>query len=555
MDNGTANATMLEVARLLAARRERAAARHPLRVLVGALARALRGLGLVRRPRLARAAPALRRPPQRRLDRRAGRHRLLRAPRHRGRGSASPRAWWPTSPASGPAGRRFSRAGDQSFWGAGVPSAFMSLSGLPKQDTELSRAMERLVGSAGLPVVVAHEGRHGRQDRRRRAGAGHEGLSRLGPALAERAGAAARPRARRPERWWPSWRRCRRRRARASTWRRRWRRRAGWPTPLERAGRRRWPRRREPRLEARQPRASCGCRACWCRSPTPAAIASPTTWRCRIPPLAGLQRARELAALDPDSDAFKFARAALVRERNRAVHALDSAAVGGRRAALPQRLRRANATFTRSMERTRHARSRLTAAARPGRPRPRRRARPRGRRPEARRHADDRPAHRSRLARSEPRDHRARRLGLLQHARGAADARRQDAGQAVAGDLLRGDVAHQGALQAAPGREVPRRHAVQRRRGEVHLRPRAQGHAAGALGQPGRLAQPAPRWWTTSPSTSSPRSPTARSSARWPCTAWASCRRPPCRSWARTSAGRRSAPGRSSSWSGRPTPT
>src|SRR6266850_34267 len=48
-------------------------------------------------------------------------------------------------------GRRFPRAGDQSFWGAGVPSAFMALSGLPKQDTELSRAMERLVGSAGFP--------------------------------------------------------------------------------------------------------------------------------------------------------------------------------------------------------------------------------------------------------------------------------------------------------------------------------------------------------------------------------------------------------------------
>src|SRR5205823_4644643 len=47
--------------------------------------------------------------------------------------------------------RRFSRAGDQSFWGAGVPSAFMSLSGIPKQDTELSRSMERLVGSAGFP--------------------------------------------------------------------------------------------------------------------------------------------------------------------------------------------------------------------------------------------------------------------------------------------------------------------------------------------------------------------------------------------------------------------
>ena len=38
---------------------------------------------------------------------------------------------------------------------------------------------------------------------------------------------------------------------------------------------------------------------------------------------------------------------------------------------------------------------------------------------------------------------------------------------------LRGDVADQGALQAAAEREVPRRHAVQRRGGEVHVRPRA----------------------------------------------------------------------------------
>jgi hypothetical protein len=45
-----------------------------------------------------------------------------------------------------------------------------------------------------------------------------------------------------------------------------------------------------------------------------------------IPPLAGLQRVRELARLDPGADAYKFTRAALVRERNRAVHALDSAA-------------------------------------------------------------------------------------------------------------------------------------------------------------------------------------------------------------------------------------
>jgi len=45
-----------------------------------------------------------------------------------------------------------------------------------------------------------------------------------------------------------------------------------------------------------------------------------------LPPLASLQRVRELAALDPETDAFKFARAALVRERNRAVHAFDTAA-------------------------------------------------------------------------------------------------------------------------------------------------------------------------------------------------------------------------------------
>ena len=45
-----------------------------------------------------------------------------------------------------------------------------------------------------------------------------------------------------------------------------------------------------------------------------------------MPPLAGLQAARELARLDPASDTFKFTAAALVRESNRAVHALDEAA-------------------------------------------------------------------------------------------------------------------------------------------------------------------------------------------------------------------------------------
>jgi hypothetical protein len=45
-----------------------------------------------------------------------------------------------------------------------------------------------------------------------------------------------------------------------------------------------------------------------------------------VPPLAGLQRARELSSLDPSSDRFRFAVAALVRERNRVVHALEEAA-------------------------------------------------------------------------------------------------------------------------------------------------------------------------------------------------------------------------------------
>jgi hypothetical protein len=44
-----------------------------------------------------------------------------------------------------------------------------------------------------------------------------------------------------------------------------------------------------------------------------------------VPPLAGLQPARGLAELDPASDHFRFSVAALVRERNRVVHALEQA--------------------------------------------------------------------------------------------------------------------------------------------------------------------------------------------------------------------------------------
>ena len=224
-------------------------------------------------------------------------------------------------------GRRFSRAGDQSFWGAGVPSAFMSLSGLPKQDTDLSRAMERLVGSAGFPwwwhtkddtidkidpdvlvldtkVYVASALRwlnapvlpldHARAAQallgelealQAAAGARFD----LAPALE-----AARTLGERLERV---------------------------AAGLEAVDPSTPPARREA-INRGLMRLS--------RVLVPLAYTSGDRFThdlaVPIPPLAGLQRARELARLDPDSDEYKFARAALVRERNRAVHALDSAA-------------------------------------------------------------------------------------------------------------------------------------------------------------------------------------------------------------------------------------
>src|SRR5207237_5110637 len=150
MDNGTANATMLEIARLLATRRD-------------ALARGIRfafwsGHSHGRYAGSAWYADHA----WRELHARCVLHLNVDSTGARGatdycvrhaRGDAQSLAEAAVADVTGQRGRarRFSRAGDQSFWGAGVPSAFMSLSGLPKQDTELSRAMERLVGSAGFP--------------------------------------------------------------------------------------------------------------------------------------------------------------------------------------------------------------------------------------------------------------------------------------------------------------------------------------------------------------------------------------------------------------------
>jgi hypothetical protein len=218
--------------------------------------------------------------------------------------------------------KRFSRAGDQSFWGAGVPSAFMSLSGLPKQDTELSRAMERLVGSAGFPWWW-----HTRDDTVDKIDDDVLVLDTrvyLASAL----------------RWLnaPVLPLDHSRAARALT------------TELETlqaaAGARfdlsavlETGRALVERLDRVNVLAAAGSsardeainRALMRLSRVLVPLAYTTGDRFThdlalpMPPLAGLQRARELAALDPHADVYKFTVAALVRERNRALHALDTA--------------------------------------------------------------------------------------------------------------------------------------------------------------------------------------------------------------------------------------
>ena len=296
MDNGTANATMLEVARLLAARRERAPARHPLRVLVGPLARPLRRLGLVRGSRLARAAPALRPASQRGFDRRARRHRLLGAARHRGRAAlrrgGRRRRDRPAQPRAALLARRRSvLLGRRRALGVHVALG-------AAEAGHRSVARDGTAGrQRGFPVVVAHQGRHDRQDRPRRAGAGHQGLPRLRAALAERAGAAARPRARRAGAARPSWRRCRPPPARASTSRPALEAARALGERLERvaAG----ARRRSTRHAAARREAINRGLMRLSRVLVPLAYTSGDRFThdlaVPIPPLAGLQRARELA--------------------------------------------------------------------------------------------------------------------------------------------------------------------------------------------------------------------------------------------------------------------
>jgi len=222
-------------------------------------------------------------------------------------------------------GRRFSRAGDQSFWGAGVPSAFMSLSGLPKQDTELSRAMERLVGSAGFPWWW-----HTKDDTVDKIDADVLALdTRVYLASALRwLNAPVLPLDHRPA--------AQSLLAELETLQAVAGARFDLSPALDAA--RALVERLErvaallSSVEARTAQLDAINRGLMRLSRVLVPLAYTRgdrfTHDLALPlaPLAGLQPARSLAALDAEGDAFKFARAALVRERNRSVHALDSAA-------------------------------------------------------------------------------------------------------------------------------------------------------------------------------------------------------------------------------------
>ena len=103
----------------------------------------------------------------------------------------------------------------------------------------------------------------------------------------------------------------------------------------------------------------------------------------------------------------------------------------------------------------------------------------------------------------------------------------------AAGDVLGVRRSHPVALHAPPGRDLPRRHAVQRGRGEVHLGPRDQQRPARPL-EVARRRRRGPRSSTSTPSTSWPASRTARSCSTLPCPTPASSARPPSRPWAAT---------------------
>ena len=423
---------MLEVARLLACAARRAPARHPLGLLVGPLARALRRLGLVRGPRLARAAPALRRctstwtrparaaPPTTPCST---------PPRTR---SASRRAWWPTSPARRAAARRFSRAGDQSFWGVGVPvglhvalgaaqaghrarrarwsgcsAARASPGGGTRRRTRSTRSTptswrstrRSIVASAlrwlNAPVLPLDHARAGAalvgelEALQAAAGARFD--------LAPAAGRGARRSAERLERV----------------------RRRGWRASSRRAG---------GATRGGQPALMRLSRVLVPLAYTERRPLHPRPGACRSRRWPGCSARGSCPASIPTADAYQV-RAGRARPRAQPCGARPRlGGLGGRRA------RSAPDEGDSSMTQTRGTtllaphcrRGRLgLAGASPARPTPRSAA--------ARSPSCGPPIPVS--LDPQPRDHRARRVGVLQHARAAADARREDADPAVAGHL------------------------------------------------------------------------------------------------------------------------
>jgi hypothetical protein len=327
MDNGTANATMLEVARLLATRR-------------GALRRGLRlafwsGHSHGRYAGSAWYADHA----WLELHRRCAVH--LNIDSTGARGATDYSVFHATEEAqsfvegvvhdvTGQAARarRFPRAGDQSFWGIGIPSALMSLSGIPGQDTDLSRWMERLFGTAGFPWwwhtredtidkidpdVLTLDTRVYVAAALRLCGApllplDHARFARAILETVEELGRAG-------GRWdaGPALAAVRRLVDRAESFVRA----VDAVAADERGG--------PARVEAAN-------RTMVALSRILVPLFYTTGDRFHhdlaipVPPLAGLQGARELSGLDPASDQFRFTVAALVRERNRVVHALEEAA-------------------------------------------------------------------------------------------------------------------------------------------------------------------------------------------------------------------------------------
>ena len=109
-----------------------------------------------------------------------------------------------------------------------------------------------------------------------------------------------------------------------------------------------------------------------------------------------------------------------------------------------------------------------------------------GRGAEEGRHAARRLLHRGRHHGPAPVGQQDRPADLPQHLRAAGGAGRQARHQARPGRVLAAARSEDAHLQAAPGREVPRRHRLQRRGGQVQLQPDEDRAQVGAQGRGGQ---------------------------------------------------------------------